>query len=399
MGIRLRLFEIGEKVNELSGCAYVPIRSAMRAKTSSRLLLLATLLAATVAAQPAPQDQVSLASARNNEAVELASQGRYSEAERLYLAAIDARYDDDIARAKIGNNLAALYQREDRYEDAERMFRRVLQWRQKNLSPDSVPVAYSLNNLAEIYRIEGRAWEARNLMESALRSLQQFHPDAAGLPLILGNLAIVLCHFSEFDKSEALLRKALVFYAQRDAGTRDYAITLSNLGQVLELKKDLEAAVPVYERAIGILERLGPSATTDLAATLANTGTLYQRLHRIDESRQAEQRALQLLPPGGDALLRSEILRNIGNLVADAGNAADSLSYFEQSLGLQEKILRSDHPATAELLLDYSRVSLQAGNKPLARKLHKRAMELIARLNSQSTEQLTVSLSDLRAEK
>jgi tetratricopeptide (TPR) repeat protein len=399
LGLRLRLFEIAEKVNKLSGCACVPIRSAMRANTSSRLLLLATLLTGTTWAQQAPQDELSVASARNNEAVELASQGRYSEAERLYRVALDAPYDDEIARAKIGNNLAALYQREDRYDDAERVFRSVLEWRQKQLSPDSIQVAYSLNNLAEIYRIQGRAWEARNLMESAVHIIEQFHPDAAGLPVILGNLAIVICRFSDFDKSEALLREALAFYEQRDAGTRDYAITLSNLGQVLELKKEFEAAVPWYEHAIGIFERLGPSATTDLAATLANTGTLYQRLHRIDESRQAEQRALQLLPPGGDALLRSQILRNMGNIVADAGNSADSLRYFEQSLGLREKTLGSDYPATAQLLLDYSRASLQAGDKPLARKLHKRAMELIARLNVQSNEQLTVSLSDLRAAK
>lgn len=134
---------------------------------------------------------MSIASGQNNEAVEQASQGRYSDVERLYLAALGARYDEDIARAKIGNNLAALYQREDRYDDAERMFRSVLEWRQKHLSADSIQVAYSLNNLVEIYRIEGRAWEARNLMESAVRRLQQFHPDAAGVPLILGNLAIV----------------------------------------------------------------------------------------------------------------------------------------------------------------------------------------------------------------
>ena len=395
----MRLFEIGEKVNKLSGCARVPIRIAMRANTSSRSLLLATLLTATVGAQTAPQDQLLVAAARNNEAVQLASQGPVEEAERLYLAALDARFDDDLARAKIRNNLAALYQREDRYDDAERLFRSVLEWRQKNLAAGSIQVAYSLNNLAEIYRIEGRAWEARNLMESALRSLKQFHPDAPGLALILSNLAIVLCRFSEFDKSEELLREALVFYEQRNTGTRDYAITLSNLGQVLELKNELEAAAPWYERAIGILERLGPSADTDLAATLANTGTLYQRLHRIDEGRQAELRALQLLPPEGDALLRSQILRNMGNLVADAGNAADALPYFEQSLGLQEKTLGSYYPATAELLLDYSHASLQAGNKPLARKLRKRAMELLARLNSQSTEHLTVSLSDLRAAK
>ena len=277
------------------------------------------------------------------------------------------------------------------------MFRAALEWRQANLSAASIEVAYSLNNLAEIYRIEGRDWEARNLLETAVEHIQESHVDAAGLPIMLTNLASVLCRFRQFDQAEELLRSALIFYDKhQQAASRGYGVVLNDLGQISETKRDLEAAAPLYEQAIGIFEKLGDSARTDLAAALSNRGELYQRLDRVDEARQSEQRALELLHPEADTLLRAQILRNLGNIVVKAGNPADSLHYFEQSLGIQEKTVAADHPETAGLLLDYASATERAGNKSLSRKLHKRAQDLLARLSRRSLEQMTVSLHELR---
>jgi len=383
---------------QLSILCLVPIRIAMRATTCKRAA--AMFLGGIAWAQNVSNISLAEAIARNNSAVQLAREGREGEAEKLYLAALGAGYDDDLSRAKIANNLGGLYQRQERFPDAERMFRSVLQWRQKNLPAASIEVAYSLNSLAEIYRMEGRDWEARNLMETALRTLQQFHADAAALPVILSNLATVLLRFKEFDDAEELLRSVLISYQkQGQTSGRDYAVALNNLGQVLESKNDFEAAASLYQQAIEIFERLGATARIDLSATLANAGELYQSLGRIEEARQAEDRALELLPPQRNGLLRALILRHLGNIVAKAGKPADSLPYFEQSLVIEDKTFGPEHPGTAGLLLDYSSASLRAGNKSLSRKLRKRATELLARLNSQSPDQMTVSVRDLRAAK
>ncbi|MGD0131048.1 MAG: tetratricopeptide repeat protein [Bryobacteraceae bacterium] len=374
----------------------------MRANLSvgRRLTFLAMLFTGMVGAQSAGKDLLSQAAARNNEAISLARAGREAEAEQLYRAALGAGYEDDLARAKIANNLAALYQREDRFREAEVMYRCALQWRQKHLAAESVEVAYSLNNLADVYRAEGRDWEARNLMETALRTLQQFNADAPGLPSVLNNLAILRCRFGEVDQAEDLLRTALRSYDWNpDTASREYGVTLNNLGKVLETKNDFLAARPLYEQAIGIFERLGAPARKDLASALANTGVLYQRLDRTEDARQAEQRALELLRPTGDAVLRAQVLRNLGNIVARTGSPVDALPYFEQSLSIQDKTLGQDHPATARLLLDYASATLRAGNKSLSRKLRKRAAELVARFNLQSLDHMTVSVRALRDDK
>jgi tetratricopeptide (TPR) repeat protein len=343
---------------------------------------------------------LSEAVARNNQAIQLASEGRDDEAEQVYHAALSAASHYDLARARIATNLGELYRRQDRYRDAEQMFRSALQWRQRNLPPESVEVAYSLNNLGEIYRVEGRGWEARNLIDNAAHSLEHFHTDASGLPIVQSNLAVVLCGFGEFDRAEELLRSALLTYQKRRATpSREYGVSLMSLGQVLETKNQLEEAGQAYEQAMGIFENAGAPAKIELAAVLADRGELYQRMNRSQEARQTEERALEMLHSGADAVLRSQILRNLGNILAGGAKPADSVQYFERSLVIQEKTFGAEHPGTAALLLDYASATQRAGNKSLARKLRKRAQDLLARLSRQSPGRMTISLRDLRDDK
>lgn len=360
---------------------------------------LLALLCVSVALAQIPRP-LAEAIAQNNRAIQLMREGRDSEAETLYRAALEGAKEDQMASARIASNLGELYRRQDRYRDAEHMFHAALEWRLKNLPESSAELAYARNNLGEIYRVEGRDWEARNLMESAARSLEQFHPGAPGLPVVLSNYAVMLCKFGEFERAEAALRSALAAHERlHDTSKPEYAVTLTDLGQVLEARNQLLAAEPLYEQAAGIFKDAGPAARKDLAATLANQGELYRRLERVEDAREAEQRALQLLDPQGDALLRVEILRNLGNIMAGGSRPADSVPYFQQSLAIQEKTLGAEHPFTASLLLDYASATQRAGNKSLARRLRKRAEELIERLRRQLPNQMTVSLRELRSEK
>ena len=367
-----------------------------------RSLLTALVFIAHLAAQIATES--SPAAAWNNRAIQLAKSGQQDEAEAEYRAALDASHDD-LTRARIASNLADLYRREDRFHDAEQAYRSALQWRQQNLPAGSAEVAYSLNNLGEIYRIEGRDWEARNLIGTAARNLQDFHPDARGLPIVLSNFGVMLGRFGEFDLAAETLRSALIgFEKLHENSSREYGVTLANLADVLGTRtpgitKDLGDAASLYDQAIGILEKLGSPATAELASALAGRGELYRRLDELDRARQTEERALDLLPPAGHALIRARILRCLGNIVADGTQPAASVRYFEQSLDIQEKTLGAAHPATATLLLDYASATQRAGNRSLSRKLRKRAQDLLTRLRTQSLSQMTVSLRDLRDNK
>ena len=344
------------------------------------------------------QDPLATVTKLNNEAKVLADQGRLQDAEEMYRSALAVKCDD-LSRAKIANNLAWLYRRQDRYPEAEKTLRRALQWRQKNLPPNSIDIAYSLNNLADVYRIEGRDWEARNLLESAVRILREFHPDAEGFSVIVSNLAVVLTKFHEYGQAEDLLSAALKGSEQQHgAMSREVGIAANNLAQVLRAKKHPEDAAALYARAAQIFEALGPDGAPDLAVALANIGQLLEEQHQCVQAMQIEQRALDLLSTGGNAPLRAAILQNLGNIVVSSGNPSGALPYFEESLNIQEKAFGAEHPATVRLLLDYAAATLRVGQKSLAHKLRKRAEELCARLQSATPGQFTVSLNALRQE-
>ncbi len=333
---------------------------------------------------------------RNNEAVHLSQQGLEAEAEQAYRAALELGCEDELVRAKIQTNLGSLYERLDRYPEAERMFRSALALRQKNLPPSSVEVAYAFNNLAEIYRIEGRELDALKLLETAVRRLEQSHADAAGLPLILTNLAPLLCRFNQFDKAKETLRSALILYDKHDqSASRSYGIALNNLGQIFEFQKKLPEATEMYEQAIRLFENLGSSVQSDLAAVLANTGAIYLRLNRLADAFGAERRALGMLRPGADVLVRAQVLWNLGNITVQAGQPAAALPYFEQSLATYEERLGSQHVSTISLLFDYASATKRAGNKTLSRSLQKRAESLLAQVSTKSPTRSMVSLREL----
>lgn len=354
-----------------------------------------TALAATRNDEAVGSAGIAAAIARNNEGVELAGQGRYKEAEQAFRAALEIGCEDELERAKIANNLGTLYQREDRFPEAERMFRIALELRQKNLPLSSIEVVYSLNNLAEVCRVQDRQWEARNLMERAVAQVQRSHAGDPGAQILLTNLALVLCRFNQFDQAQELLRSALNYYEKHNEATsRGYGVAINSLGQIAEAQNDFNTAALLYEQSVTIFQNLGDSARSDLAAALANAGALYERQGRVREAREAQQRAMQFLNPKGDVLLRGQVLWNLGNIAAKSDRPSDALPFFQQSLTIHEERLGPEHPVTAGLLLDYASATKLAGDKSLARKLRKRAEDLLAKIKSPG--QLTVSAKAFR---
>ncbi len=80
-------------------------------------------------------------------------------------------------------NLAELYRVQGRFDEAEPLYLRALEILEKTLGPEHPEVAVSLNNLAELYRAQGRFEEAAPLYEKALAAAEAAlgpdHPDVA----------------------------------------------------------------------------------------------------------------------------------------------------------------------------------------------------------------------------
>jgi tetratricopeptide (TPR) repeat protein len=138
------------------------------------------------------------------------SQGRYSEAEPLYVRSLEigeksalGKDHPDVATSL--NNLAGLYDSQGRYGEAELLYLRSLEIWENQLGKDHPSVATSLNNLAELYRTQGRYSEAEPLYVQSLeireRQLGKDHPDVANS---LNNLALLYKSQGRYSEAEPL---------------------------------------------------------------------------------------------------------------------------------------------------------------------------------------------------
>jgi tetratricopeptide (TPR) repeat protein len=339
------------------------------------------------------QDSSSEARRMNNEAAALYAAGKFEAAGRLYRAALALQPGDPLIVAAIAGNLGALYKRQNRYAEAERMYQEALDLRRKWLPLTRPEVAYSMNNLAEIYRLEGRYFEARSLTEAAVDALRRSDPASPYMPVFLNNLGGLERNLHRLDKADPLLQQAYRL-AETSSGpeSRVLAIVLNSQGQLLTDKQDFETAERLYRRSAAILENSGQDQAGELAVALANMGRVLGLLGRNEEARQTELRALTLLysQPCRDDLLYATILRNLGTLAAAEDHMADSLTYFDQSLAAQERILGPDHPLIADVLFDYAAAEQRAGAKSKAQRLRKRAERLMARQRRDDLSRYTV---------
>ena len=129
--------------------------------------------------------EIDLAASLNNLAALYESQGRYEQAEPLYLQALELSQrllgEDHPNVATSLNNLAGLYKSQGRYNEAEPLYLQALELWKHLLGEDHPDVATSLNNLAGLYKSQGRYEQAEPLYLQALniceRRLGVEHPN------------------------------------------------------------------------------------------------------------------------------------------------------------------------------------------------------------------------------
>jgi tetratricopeptide (TPR) repeat protein len=276
------------------------------------------------------------------------SQGRYSEAEPLFVQSleIDERCHgtDHPEIATDLNNLAQLYMTQGRYSEAEPLYSRSLEIRERQLGVDHPSVATSLNNLAELYRIQGRYTEAEPLHLRALeikeRQLGVDHPDVA---ISLNNLAILYKFQGRYSEVESIFLRSLEI-SERQLGVDhpNVATSLNNLAELYRTQGRYTEAEPLYVRSLEIWKRLLGIDHPNVATSLNNLAVLHEVQGRYSEAELLYIEGLRIL---------SQLSQQSGlehpNLQANLENFYSFVRKVMQE-GRQAEL--SDHPTTQALL-------------------------------------------------
>ena len=240
----------------------------------------------------------------------------------------------DVAQAL--NNLAELYRAQGRYADAEPFYKRSLATLEKALGPDHPDVAVSLNNLAELYRAQGRYTDAEPLYQRSLAIFERvLGPDHPNVALSLNNLAELYHAQGRYSDAAPLYKRSLAIREKALGPDHpDVAVSLNNLAELYHAQGRYSDAEPLIKRSLAIREKaLGPDHS-DVGLSLNNLAALYNDQGRDADAEPLLKRALAIrekaLGPNHPDVGVS--LNNLAVLYGAQSRYADALSIVQRTI-------------------------------------------------------------------
>jgi CHAT domain-containing protein/Tfp pilus assembly protein PilF len=277
-------------------------------------------------------------------------------------------------------HLAAALEAKGDTAQVVRVWQQILAFSEKQLGPEHLDIATSLNKLALLYRAEGRYEEAEPLYRRSLaireKVLGPGHPDTA---TILNNLGRLIESQGRYGEAESLYKRTLAIYENvLGPWHTSTAISLNNLASLYGSQGRKNEAERLYKRAIAIKERvLGPDHPST-ASSLNNLAALYQAQGRYREAEPLQQRDLaiseKVLGPEHPATATS--LNNLAQLYRALGRYEEAVAISRRTLAIREKVLGSDHFSTALSLNNLAELYRILGRYTEAEHLYQRSLAI-----------------------
>jgi tetratricopeptide (TPR) repeat protein len=312
------------------------------------------------------------------------SQGKYNEAEPLYLRSLSisekqlGENHPDVATSL--NNLAELYRNRGKYEEAEPLYLRSLSIREKQLGENHPDVATSLNNLALLSHSQGKYNEAELLYLRSLsireKQLGENHPSVA---TSLNNLAELYRSQGRYKEVEPLYMRSLpIMEKQLGENHPNVATSLNNLAALYNYQGQYNEAEPLYMRSLAIRENQLGENHPDVATSLNGLAALYYSQGKYTEAEPLLLRSLSILENqlGENHPFVATSLSNLAELYRNQGKYNEAESLYVRSLSINEKQLGKNHPAVATSLNNLAGLYSNQGKYDEAEPLYQRALQI-----------------------
>lgn len=340
---------------------------------------------AVVAQQALDQNPADLAKSLYNLGEVRHYQNQYSVADSLYQEALVIQQKSlgpvhlDIAKTL---DLMARARRDiGSFEAADSLNQLALGMKQSLFQEPHVEIAISLHSIGLLYKMEQDWTPAQEFLERAYAMrLEIDGPDHPKVLSIRNNLASVMMHLKEYDKSEALYREN-VAASGRTYGKKNlyYGYALSELAYFLMEKGELEESEALFREAVAIEHEKGEPSTTML--TLSR---LMQRQEKWAEAigwlNKAVQIDLNALGEGHPYI--ADDYGKLADLYAKKGDEEQAAAYYEQALAVESKGVPRSHKLMIRARQKYGRFRWYNGEfaaaKELLQEVHRLRAELVA---------------------
>ena len=295
----------------------------------------------------------------NNLAELYRSQGRYSEAEPLYLQILEIYKTELYTTLDIGdsalialtsNNLGLLYAYQGRYTEAEPLYQNALRIFEALSEDNAANIAQCRSNLGLLYDSQGRYAEAETLFNDVLNLRLTFqpvlHPDIA---LSLNNLATVYYHQARYAEAEEVYSKAVTICNQTlPENHPTLVMCVSNLAEVYREEQRFEEAEPLFTKVLEVYRATLPAHHPNIASTLNNLAMLYHKQERYDEAETLLTEALEILSVTlpADHPDFAIYLSNLASVRDGQGREDEAEALFVKALAVTQAKLGDAHAMT-----------------------------------------------------
>ncbi len=332
------------------------------------------------------------------------AQGKYAEAERFHKRALAIREKalglehPDVVQSL--NNMANLYKSQHRFAEAESLYRRSLEIRGKKLGPDHPDTATSIKSLANLYWTQGKYAKAEPLYQRALEIRQKvFGPEHPRVALSLHALGMLYKSQGRYAEAEDLYLKALDIQEEALGSDHhlDLAPILNSLGILYDDQGKFSEAERLHKQALALRESaLGPEHR-DLAQSLNNLAGLYGAYARWPEAERLYKRALAIKEKalGLDSPDLALALHNLALLYDRQNKPAEAEPLYQRALNIWEKTLGPEHPLVALCLNNLAIHYHDQGKYDEAERLHKRSLAIREKTFGPGHPDVALSLNNL----
>jgi CHAT domain-containing protein/Tfp pilus assembly protein PilF len=351
-------------------------------------------------------DSPEMAVALSRLAAAYKAQGKYGEAEPLYIRAVTI-FEKTLGTQESAevafsiDNLATLYMAEGQYTKAEPMCIRALSILERTLGPEDPETAMSLNNLAFLYKSQGRYSKAEPLYLRALAIQEKkLGPDHADTVNSLNNLAVLYKTQGQYTKAEPLYLRALTT-REKKLGDKDpnTALSLNTLAGLYVAEYQFAKAEPLFLRALNIDEKvLGPNAPAT-TVVLNNLAGLYLRQSQYAKAEPLYVRLLAIREEalGEDHPDTAASLNNLAELYRLQGEYAKAEALQVRALAIKEKTTGAEGPDAAISLNNLALIYQAEGKYSKAEDLMLHALTIDEKTRGAEDPALATSLSNLGA--
>lgn len=278
------------------------------------------------------------------------------------------------------NNLAALHVARGEYYLAARLLKLNAQMMKGDGKAHDLAVSTTLNNLSEVFRLQGQLEEAWHQAVKALwarrRAVGRRHPLVAQS---WSNLATIRFDAGRYKAAESLFKRALAIRkAHSQSHPALHAATLRSLAEVVLAAGRSYEAETIYRQAADIYEKAFGPNDPQLALTLTFLGRLHIECGQHGSAQQVLSRAVEIQNARGDVRDAAIALtfNTFGNLHAARNNFEQAEEFYGRALQIQREVLGGDHPDVAATLVLFGDATLARNDHVAAEKSYRKALEI-----------------------